>query len=101
LLQYDRIFSAFKGGMPIDLFEGNYHESKTDKVITILTGLPWIKTRLTEIEMIIKNSENKFDLINSSSTEYKSSVGDIYGKLRSTTPQKKQSVTDILSKWKR
>ncbi|GED72603.1 hypothetical protein BRE01_63050 [Brevibacillus reuszeri] len=90
--------------MPVGLYGGYYHESN-NKVITILSGLPWINTRLKRIEAIIEGNRNKIESVLSSQSEiqYVSSVSKISDKLRmptksSSTP--KRSLADIVSKYK-
>jgi tubulin-like protein CetZ len=100
-LQYEKIFNRFNKGMPIDLFEGNYHD-KDGTLISILTGLSWCKTRLNEIEHIIeekrKNAENALE--ETDNQEYTSSLSKFSTKLRSANKPRKP-VGDILSKYKR
>lgn len=101
-LDYEEIFSKFRKGMPIDLFEGNYHEQKGN-VLSILTGLAWCNSRLKEIEDIIeeKRSNAESALNETSNQDYKSSVSSLNTRIRPTTDTRKRSVSDILSKYKR
>lgn len=100
-INYGKIFSKF-GNMPIDLFEGNYHEKQKGKVLSILTGLSWCNSRLSEIEHIIEenrqNAENALD--ETQNQEYKSNVS-FTTRIRTNTETKKRSVSDILNKYKR
>lgn len=87
------MFAIF-GGMPWDLFEG-YYEGGTGVVYTIVTGLPWYKTRLKKVENIIK--ENTVEV----------EKEDIYiSKInlnanKKEAPVKKKSVMDIINRYKR
>ncbi len=101
LLEYvnhERIFNFFDKKMPLDLFEGNYHESK-GKLITILTGLEWCNTRLQDIERSLEIRRDDVESVLSKQNHYQSkSTIDIFSKLRKPQ-EKKQSVMDILSKY--
>ncbi|MGG1659458.1 cell division protein FtsZ [Brevibacillus sp. NRS-1366] len=103
LISHPHIFSPFTSGMPVGLYEGYYHESN-NKIITILSGLPWINTRLKRIETIIEQNKNKIEIVLTSQleTQYVSSVSKISDKLRmptkSSTP--KRSPAEILAKYK-
>lgn len=102
-LNYDKIFSKFQNGMPIDLFEGNYHEQK-GKVYSILTGLSWCNTRLKEVEYIIEENRQKAESVlnETENQEYKSNITSFTTRIRNTTESsKKRSVSDILNKYKR
>lgn len=98
-LRYDLLFDVFANGMPIDLFEGNYHDG-SGKVISALTGLPWITTRLNHIESIIENKKLQVDLQMENSYQSKIAVNDFSSQLRKTTTKKKNAM-DILSKYQR
>lgn len=101
-LDYDLIFKKFNKGMPIDLFEGNYHDKTNVDVLSILTGLSWCTSRLSEIEYIIeekrRNAELALDETNNQA--YQSNATSLSTKIRTDSKQKK-SVLDILSKYKR
>jgi cell division GTPase FtsZ len=102
-LNYKSIFGAFDKGMPIDLFEGNYHE-KRGTVLSILTGLSWINTRLNDISQIIKEQETRMEQMfdDEENQNYKVTVNqDFSARLRTKPKQSKKSVTDILSRYKR
>lgn len=100
-IQYEKIFNKFKNGMPIDLFEGNYHD-QDGTVISILTGLSWCNTRLKEIEHIIeergKNAE--IALSETENQDYVSPVTKFQTRIRMPNKEK-VSVSDIISKYRR
>lgn len=104
-LNYQEIFKKFKKGMPIDLFEGNYHEQK-GKIFSILTGLSWSNARLKEIEELIEESRSNVELAldESKNQEYKANVTSFTTKIRptatTTDTNRKRSVNDILSKYR-
>lgn len=104
LISHSHIFSSFTNGLPVGLYEGYYHEAN-NKIITVLSGLPWINTRLKRIEDIIEHNKQKIETVLSSQseTEYVSSVSKIADRLRmppkSSTP--KLSPAEILAKYKR
>lgn len=104
LLSHSHIFAPFSNGLPIGLYEGYYHDSG-NKIVTILSGLPWITSRLKRIENIIEKNRSKIEFVFTSQrdSEYVSSVSSIANKLRtsakSTTP--KLSPAEILAKYKK
>lgn len=100
-LDYENIFGGFSNGMPIDLFEGYYHES-SDKVYSILTGLSWCYTRLRQIENIINEGRMSAEesIENTSKQEYKSKISSLKATMIGEKKQKR-NVGDILSKYKR
>lgn len=98
-LKYDYLFNSFKNGMPIDLFEGIYSESK-GKVMTMLAGISWINSRLSEIEQIINEKKHKVDLNEERTFQPKTNFRDFTSKVRQKVVNKK-SASDILSKYNR
>lgn len=99
-MDHKSIFSYFNRGMPIDLFEGIYHDNK-GKIITLLTGLDWCNSRLAEIEKALEIRREDFESVLRENKEYQSKTGlDFVSKLRKQ-PEKKQSVLDILSRYSR
>jgi cell division GTPase FtsZ len=107
-LNHETIFKKFKEGMPIDLFEGNYHESN-GKVLTIISGLPWCKSRLAQVDELIEKSKSKVESALSAEQDTyqsKAKAGEVSALLKtssSVSPQEKpkRSASDIFSKWKR
>lgn len=98
-IDIELIFEKFSNGMPIDLFEGNYHD-QNGKVITILSGLPWCKTRLNIVdELIDKNKDNIRNTI-AANQEYQSKSTEVLSNIRKPVQQEKRSVSEILNKWK-
>jgi hypothetical protein len=100
-IKYEDIFNVFENGMPLDLFEGNYHGDE-GKVLTILTGLPWCNIRLSQIDNIVEEKKQSIEsvLTDNENQSYQSKVSDFTSKVR-LQPKKIKSVTDILSKYKR
>lgn len=100
-MNYEKFFGVFKNGMPIDLFEGNYHEKS--QIMTILTGLPWINERLEKIDEIINNnSENIQDTV-SQNLIYQPKSSNLVSQIRSNKKapsQSSRSVLEILEKYK-
>ncbi|NBI28616.1 FtsZ/tubulin family protein [Chengkuizengella marina] len=101
-LDYESIFSKFNNGMPIDLFEGNYHE-RPGTVYSIITGLSWIKSRLSEIDELIRLKQESVEevLAASSSQTYKSTVNSDFLTSVRPEPKKTKSAMDILSRYQR
>lgn len=100
-IRHDLMFSEFIHGMPIDLFEGYYHAS-TGKVISILTGLSWCNSRLQDIETLIMSNKDKVESVLLSQVIYQSNANDLMSKIRKQPEkEKKKSMMDILSKYKR
>jgi len=97
-LDYKSCFDHFESGLPIDLFEGYYQESK-GKVITILTGLSWCNKRLHDIEQSIERDRDKVVSMLSEPIQHKTKVKDVLDMIQQTP--KKQNVSDILAKYKR
>lgn len=88
-IDYDQIFSVFGNKNPVDLFEANYTEN-TGEVISILSGMEWINTRILEIDEIVETQKN--NLANVNVVEYKSkntNKDDIFAKFSS--PKKEGS----------
>jgi cell division GTPase FtsZ len=99
------IFEKFKDGMPIDLFEGNYHESN-GKIFTIMSGLPLCKVRLSQIDELIESSLSKVENARYAEQEVyqsKAKAVEVSSILKSPKQEDKpkRSVNDIFSKWKR
>jgi cell division GTPase FtsZ len=104
-LDHKVIFEKFRDGMPIDLFEGNYHESN-GKVLTIIAGLPWCRARLSQVDEIIEKSKSKVENAISAEQETyqsKTKAGEVSAMLKTSSVQEKpkRSASDIFSKWKR
>jgi cell division GTPase FtsZ len=102
-LNYKSMFEMFDKGMPIDLFEGNYHE-KRGTILSILTGTSWINSRLNEVSKLIAEKEQHIEEMfeESENQNYKATIKQEFSsRLRTKPTQTKKSVTDILSKWKR
>jgi cell division GTPase FtsZ len=98
-VSHEHMFQFFSKGMPIDLFEGNYHENN-GKLLTILTGLEWCHLRLNDIEKSLESKKDNLESVLSVQNHFQSKTVDFFSKLRKQ-PEKKQSVLDILSKYKR
>jgi cell division GTPase FtsZ len=101
LIDHSLIFDKFTNGTPIDLFEGNYHE-QNGMIMTILTGLPWCKTRLGIVDNLVEEGSLKVEVSigASENQDYKSKSKDLTTKFRQPN-QAKQSVNDILNRYKR
>lgn len=101
LLQYidkNIIFDQFELGLPIDIFEGVYNE-QYGKIITVLTGLSWCKSRLQQIEQIIEDRQTNIQKMLSEEEEYKPKQFNILTSPKQ--PKEKKSAMDILSKYRR
>lgn len=96
-IRHDLMFTDFANGMPIDLFEGNYHESN-GKIMSILTGLEWCSTRLNDIEKLLNSNRDKVESVLVSQNVYQSDTNSLLNKIRKV-PEVKKNVTDILNKY--
>jgi cell division GTPase FtsZ len=96
-IQHNLLFDKFNNGMPIDLFEGYYHE-QNGKVLTILTGLQWCYKRLNNIERALESNKDNVESMLASTSNFISKSGDLMNKIRKT-PEKKRSIDDILSRY--
>jgi hypothetical protein len=85
--------------MPVELFEGNYHQT-SGKVVSILAGLPWSFKRLHDIESSITQQEERLKEATVERLSYQA-VGITTNKLQKQPINEKKSVMDILSKYKR
>jgi cell division GTPase FtsZ len=99
-VNHELIFSKFKNGMPIDMFEGNYHE-QNGKIITILSGLPWCKSRLHTVEELIEKNKEKIEQTIAASQEYESKSTEVLSTIRKPVQQETRSMNEILNKWKK
>lgn len=102
-IELTSIFNKFKSGMPIELFEGYYHDSECT-FTTILSGLSFPKTRLQQIEQIIEQNESKFEKIINDDYEYKAKTPNLLNKVRrgkTDTGKQSANTTSIFSKYKR
>ena len=95
--------------MPMDLFEGYYHNDEEVTIITILTGLAWYTERLTGIEERINQQHNSIQTNKSVNEEYQSNLSTVQTVPR-TIPntsvstkrvQSKKKVSEILDRYKR
>jgi cell division GTPase FtsZ len=96
------IFSPF-GRAPIDLFEGYYHEDNGGRILTVLTGLPFPKTRFEQIDARIEAAGSPDTR---EEEEYKpKTVQTSKPRQRALqaagVPSAKQGVADILSRYRR
>lgn len=104
-IKHELIFSYFNQGAPIDLFEGFYSSSDTNKVMTVLSGLPWINSRLTQIDNQIEKNKDKIQQIFSRENQFQAKSTNLFKKLRGTNenegnkPSSKLSAMDILKKY--
>lgn len=97
-IEYEQVFDVFVNGMPIDLFEGTFVESD-GIVLSILSGLPWINERLSEIEDTINKGKVDLDISNNIFTPKTN-----YKNLRSNNTQKQVpsgNALDILKRYQR
>lgn len=101
-IDYRKIFSIFDNGEPMYLFEGNFHEEQ-GKVISILSGLDWCKSRLMQIEGLVNEKQMNIQesMIQSQET-FKTKV-DLSGLTQQLNqkPQKKRSRMELLNKYRR
>ena len=90
------IFSKFEQGMPVELFEGYYHESK-GKCMVLLAGMPWYRKRLKVMEDICKEKQSQ--LKGWEEEEYEPTITISRPiKPKQTT---KQSAKDLLERYRR
>ena len=104
------IFSKFKGGMPMDLFDG-YYQGNEVTIITILTGLSWYTDRLHRIEKLINEQQNTVQAVQGADEEYQSTLTSVQtipktiAKSTYSSPSKKvqnkKKVSDLISRYKR
>ncbi|QDX94702.1 hypothetical protein EEL30_21925 [Brevibacillus laterosporus] len=105
-INHELIFSYFNQGAPIDLFEGFYSSQETNRVMTVLSGLPWITTRLTQIDNQIENNKDKIQHIFSRENQFQAKSSNLFNKLRGTNEVEgnksstKVSAMDILKKYR-
>lgn len=95
---HNEIFSKFDCGLPIDIFEGLYHEQQ-GYILTILTGLSWCKTRLMKIEELIEQKQDNIQKALSEEEEYKPKSFDSILQIKPKSKPKK-SFKDILNKYR-
>lgn len=98
-LNFESLFDEFNN-LPIDLFEGNYENRGACKVISILTGLSWITTRLQMIDQEIERKQEGVDLSNSNKNKTKNRFKEFNSMIRKTNTNK-TNMSDILNKYKR
>lgn len=98
-LNYDQIFERFNN-LPIDLFEGNYGNSKLCRVISILSGLSWITTRLQKINQEIERKQEGVELATSNKNKTQNRFKELNAKIRKPNSQKKNA-NDILNLYRR
>lgn len=101
-IDYDNVYSTFKNGSPLDIFEGIYPD-KNGYIMTVLVGLSNCDQRIEVIESIINdkkegitnilNNDNKFTV--------KQSTSDIMMSLKKPNKKPTKSMSDILSQYKR
>ncbi|MEI2465013.1 cell division protein FtsZ [Niallia taxi] len=97
-INYGRIFSVFGNKSPVDLFEANYTDN-AGEVISILSGLEWINTRIQEIDELVEEQKNNLSLIDT--VEYKSkntSKDDIFGQFAKPKSVKTEAKSSELLK---
>lgn len=102
-LNHEKLFSdKFKNGMPIDLFEGYYHENK-GKILTIMSGLPWCNSRLNQIETIISENQSRMEVVlNASENQsYESSASHISNMIRKPQEKKSENIVDVINRYRR
>lgn len=102
-LNYQYIFNKFGNGLPIDLFEGNYHENN-GKIVTILSGLPWCSSRLEQIDKIIAERKAKIEsVIADQQSSYQSKSMHVAEMIKAPqqASKEKKSVMDIIKKYGR
>jgi len=97
-INHEELFKAFKNGMPVDLFEGTFLESD-GLVLSILSGLPWINERLSEIEDIISNGRVDLEITAKTFTP-KTNYKNFRQKPVQKTPTSGNAL-DILKKYQR
>lgn len=98
-IDYDKIFGLFGNKSPVDLFEANYTENKGE-VISILSGMEWMNTRIAEIDEIVE--EQKMNLANVDVVEYKArntNKDDIFSKFSTKKESKSQKSSALLSEF--
>ncbi|MED3792352.1 cell division protein FtsZ [Niallia alba] len=98
-IDYDKLFSIFGNKSPVDLFEANYTENKGE-VISILSGMEWINTRISEIDELVE--QQKMNLANVEVVEYKAkntNKDDIFSRFSVKKEQKTQKSSALLSEF--
>lgn len=99
LINHELIFSNFHNGLPVDLFEGYYHEQQ-ERLLTILSGLSWCSDRLQDIENSIDSEKVGATL--ATNTEYvATSATSLLSKIRGSKQEVKKPVSEIFSKYRR
>lgn len=99
LMDYDEIFNVFKNKRPYDLFEGNYKE-KRGEVISILSGLPWINSRMQELDTLADEEENTLNEIKVVEYKPKARKKSVIP-VRSSSVKAKSNPTDVFNKYLR
>nr|WP_082970878.1 hypothetical protein [Mycobacterium sp. E3298] len=97
-INHELVFSTFANGMPLDLFEGTYHEHQA-RLYTVLVGLPWCNKRLQDIERLI--NVEKVEVAMSSGIHHKSESVGLMDRIRSNSNSPKVPVSEIFKKYKR
>ncbi|MCG7317662.1 hypothetical protein [Brevibacillus laterosporus] len=104
-INHELIFSYFDQGAPIDLFEGFYSNNEANKIMTVLSGLPWINSRLSQIDNQIEKNKDKIQQIFSRENQFQAKSTNLFKKLRvaneteESKPSSKLSAMDILKKY--
>lgn len=99
-INHQSIFNKFNSGMPIDLFEG-YCDTGDNKIITILTGLPWCNNRLQKIDQIIQKDKNKIEnILMSNNEQFETKSINLMDSVRQERSQETTSVNQIINKYR-
>lgn len=103
-INFQQIFKPFESGMPLDLFEGYYHED-SGEIYTILAGLAWYNERLKSIEKIVSEKQAATERLLAENEEYEAAtVNSLSSKIRvqsASKDKKKRSVSDMLKKYRK
>ncbi|MGG4438357.1 cell division protein FtsZ [Priestia megaterium] len=94
------IFGGFRNGMPVDLFEGYYHNDEYTLCV-ILSGLSWYRTRLGETEEVVESMKKNAEQLLTKNEVYKSKTNTSIGlRAQEKKATKKKNIQDILKKYK-
>lgn len=99
-IDYNIIFNKFKYGAPLDIFEG-YYGDHNGRIITIFSGLPWCMTRMSQIERIIEQGQEKAEVAieNMEKGQFSTKTFSLNEKLRGKK-EKSGSALEILGKYR-
>jgi cell division GTPase FtsZ len=102
-VDHDLILSKFQT-KPMFTFTGEYQE-RNGKIVTVLSGLSWCKTRVEQIEKVIEDNKSRYEEVMSSANyryEAPRAITDLAKQIhKKPTQQEKPNWREILNKYKK